>query len=290
MNLKSRKNMNTTINTILLSFMLFFSSCQKSTNVLLPEAYKITRSISYNGLNVDVIIDKPALNEVDVLLVYHGTARYDSLIHDAAETTLSKFKSILDRQDMMIISVVYPEENLLMGDNVLHSQAALLWVQNKAEEELGISVKKVFLGGHSQGGYIVTRLNTMHQTNGVIANAPGPLNLVYRCQLEENGIIPNGNACSLLKITYGTTTDNPDAYMDRSLLSFTNGFKSDILFVQGLNDGNVQMYSWPTFKQQISNCSNCQNAEFIDIPNHGHGALFTSVFAKDQFNTFINSR
>jgi hypothetical protein len=32
----------------------------------------------------------------------------------------------------------------------------------------------------------------MYQTNGVIANGPGPLNLVYRCQLEENGQVQNG--------------------------------------------------------------------------------------------------
>jgi poly(3-hydroxybutyrate) depolymerase len=48
------------------------------------------------------------------------------------------------------------------------------------QAELGISPKKIFIGGHSQGGYIATRLNTMHATNGVIASAQGPLNMVYR--------------------------------------------------------------------------------------------------------------
>lgn len=47
---------------------------------------------------------------------------------------------------------------------------------------------------------MVTRLNTMHQTNGVIANAPGPINLVYRCQLEENGQIQSSAVCTKLKI------------------------------------------------------------------------------------------
>jgi hypothetical protein len=106
---------------------------------------------------------------------------------------------------MMIVSVAYPQEYVLLGDNIVKCEAALLWLKNKASQELGITVKKIFLGGHSQGGYMVTRLNTMHQTNGVIANAPGPLNLVYRCQLEENGQIQPSAVCTKLKKVYGTT-------------------------------------------------------------------------------------
>jgi pimeloyl-ACP methyl ester carboxylesterase len=252
-------------------------------------AYRITKSITYNNINVDVVIDKPALHEVDVLLVFHGTVLYDSNLMTAANTTLDKFKGILDRKDMMIVSVVYPQENVLFGDNIVQGEAALLWLKNKARQELGITVKKVFLGGHSQGGYMVTRLNTMHQTNGVIANAPGPLNLVYRCQLEENGQIQSGAVCTKLKNVYGTTTSNPNAYFQRSLLNFTNGFKSDILFVQGLNDTPIQMYSWPTFKQDVINCTNCLNKQFVEVAGGEHGSLFESPTAKTEFNNFINS-
>jgi hypothetical protein len=113
---------------------------------------------------------------------------------------------------------------------------------------------------------------------------------VYRCQLEENGTIPNGITCSLLKNTYGTTTANPTAYMQRSLLNFTTGFKSDILFVQGLNDTPIQMYSWPTFKQDVMNCTTCQNSQFLELAGEGHSALFTSSSAKAEFNNFINTR
>ncbi len=129
----------------------------------------------------------------------------------------------------------------------------------------------------------------MHHTDGVIANAPGPLNLVYRCQLEENGVIPNNITCNNLFLAYGSTTDNPAAYMERSLLSFANGFKSDILFVQGLNDGHIQLYSWPKFKQRVNECNDCENVIFLEIPNYGHTALFTSQLAKDKFNAFIDS-
>lgn len=186
---------------LLILLTLFFFSCNKDNTIEqhTPVAYRITKSVTYNNINVEVIIDKPALNEVDVLLVFHGTVLYDSGIMTAANTTLDKFKSILERNDMMIVSVAYSQENVMFGDNIVQGEAAFLWLKNKASQELGITVKKIFLGGHSQGGYMVTRLNTLHQTNGVIANAPGPLNLVYRCQIEENGQIQSGAVCTKLK-------------------------------------------------------------------------------------------
>jgi hypothetical protein len=274
---------------------IFFSmvhlSCfnDNSGEQQISEAYKITKSISYNNVQVDVIIDKPALNEVDVLITYHGTVQSDDAILSAAENTLNQFKNILSRQDLMIVSVAHPQRSILFGDNINQAEAALLWVKHRANEELGITVKKIFLAGHSQGGYLVTRLNTMHQTNGVIANAPGPLNLVYRCQLEENGQIAASYVCDNLRNVYGTTAVNSDAYYQRSLLNFTNGFKSDILFIQGLNDMPIQLYSWPIFKQDVLDCTNCQNRQFVEIPGAGHTALFESQTAKTEFNYFIDN-
>ena len=276
----------------LLFILLFIPvvSCTTENNTEQSiETYRITQTITYNNINVDVVIDKPNLNEVDVLLVFHGTVFYDFNLMTAANTTLDKFKSILDRNDIMIVSVAYPQENVLLGDSIIQCEAALLWLKNNASQELGINVNKIFLAGHSQGGYMVTRLNTMHQINGVIANAPGPLNLVYRCQLEENGQIQSSTFCTNLRNMYGTTSSNPNAYFQRSLLNFTNDFNSDILFVQGLDDSPIQMHSWPTFKQNVISCSSCQNRQFVEIPGGGHVSLFESLTAKTEFNNFINS-
>jgi len=261
------------------------------TNVSNPSgAYRTTRNITYNGISVDIVIDKPKGVRLDTLIVYHGTVWEDSRILQAANDTLDGFKRILDNRKMMIVSVAYPEENLLMGDNVAHSEAALLWIKNRARAELGIDVGKIFLAGHSQGGYIVTRLNTMHATNGVIANAPGPLNLVFRCQLEETGQAPPTPTCNLLRSTYGTTGTNPEVYWQRSLRNFTTDHKADILFVQGLDDSQIQMYSWPSFKNDLSQCSNCMPFQFLDLAGFGHNALFNSLQAKSAFNQFIASR
>jgi len=249
--------------------------------------YRITRSIGTDSVSVQAIIDRPANDTADALLVFHGTVQFDSLILEAAQNTLDGFMNILDREDMLVISVAYPEEDLLFGDNIRHCEAALLWTREKAEKELGITLGRVFLAGHSQGGYLVTRLNTMHPTDGVVANAPGPLNLVYRCQLEESGQIPSGITCSRLRATYGTTAQNPDAYFRRSLLHFTAGHRTDILFVQGLADSPIQMYSWPAFRQQMEACTDCAGREFLELPGLGHQSLFQSAQGRLAFNEFL---
>lgn len=272
-----------------LSVICFSSCAQENAPDQSHTAYKVTQTITYNNTVVDVVIDKPALNEVDVLLVFHGTVLYDYNLMAAANMTLDKFKSILERDDFMIVSVAYPQENVLLGDSIIYCEAALLWLKNNASQELGITINKIFLGGHSQGGYMVTRLNALHETNGVIANAPGPLNLVYRCNLEENGQVQSSAVCANLNNAYGTTSNNPNAYLQRSLLNFTNGFKSDILFIQGLNDSPIQLYSWPAFKQDVLSCSTCQNIQFVEITGGEHDSLFESLNAKTEFNNFLNT-
>ena len=97
----------------LFSFICFSSCAKDNVTDQYIDAYRVTQTISYNNIDVDVVIDKPALNVVDVLLVFHGTVSYDFNLMTAANTTLDKFKGILDRSDMMIVSVAYPQENIL---------------------------------------------------------------------------------------------------------------------------------------------------------------------------------
>lgn len=251
------------------------------------EAYRVTKTITFNNVELDVIIDKPVGNTFDVLLAYHGTVWSDNLIHSAAETTLDKFIQIMDREDTMIISVVYPEENLLMGENIIYAEAALLWTQQLAEEELNIGIERIFLGGHSQGGHLVTRLNTMHTTDGVIANCPGPLDMRYRCQLEEEGNMQQSNQCQQLLDTYGSTTDNPDPYDAISLLSFTSGYKAPYFLVQGMDDAAIQLHSWPTFKDAVNDCTDCPSIQIVEAPGVGHPGLFENEMAAEEFRAFI---
>ena len=47
---------------ILLSIVLFSCNKENITDAPIPTAYRQTKTISYNSVSVDVIIDKPAIN------------------------------------------------------------------------------------------------------------------------------------------------------------------------------------------------------------------------------------
>jgi len=269
---------------------ILLSGCKKENDSSSGQGSSLgpeLKSISYNGVSVKVVIDKPLSDSVDALLTFHGTVMDDDLIVDAAYKALTEVKKITTRPDILFVSVAYPEEGLLMGDNVRESEAALLWVKYKADSALGVKIRKIFMVGHSQGGYIVTRLNTMHPTDGAIANGPGPLNMVLRCELEETGQIAQGETCRLLRNKYGSVLTNPEPYKQRSLLMFTNNHQADILFVQGLQDSKIQMTSWPFFKQKMDSCTTCRSIQYHEEPNYGHTALFESPDAALKFNQFL---
>jgi len=264
-------------------------SSQESTNNtqdIATSTGQFLTTINENNVSVQLIIDKPAIESADVVMTFHGTVETDDKIVQAAQKTLDETKKIVNRQDILFISVAYPEEGLFMGDNLKHAEAALLWAKQKASKALNIKTKRIFLVGHSQGGYLVTRLNTMHPTDGVIANAPGPLNLRLRCELEEKGKIPESGNCRRIRDAYGSTESHPDAYLSRSLLSHLQGFKSRILFTQGMSDTRLQLTSWPLLKEKVSNCSDCAKAQFEELDGE-HAALFSNPKAPNIVAEFI---
>jgi hypothetical protein len=247
------------------------------------------RTLTYGGVSVQVVIHMPSASVKDALVLYHPTVWFDDRTLPAAENTLDNFRRLLQRDDMLLVSVAYPQQNREIGEGLREAEAALLWVKNEASRALGLSIGRVFIAGHSQGAYIVTRLNTLHQTDGVIANAPGPLDFEYRCLLEERGGAPGSQECGLMVARHGPASANPAPYRRISLLSFTAGFKADALFVQGVGDSAIQMRSWPLFKQAVQACTDCQRPVFLEVAG-GHDALFMSFEAREAFNQFIDQR
>jgi hypothetical protein len=247
------------------------------------------RTLTYGGVSVQVVIHLPSASVKDALVLYHPTVWFDDRTLPAAGNTLDTFKRLLPRDDMLLVSVAYPQQDREIGEGLREAEAALLWVKHEASRALGLSIGRVFIAGHSQGAYVVTRLNTLHQTDGVIANAPGPLDFEYRCLLEERGGAPGSQECGLMVSRYGPASANPAPYRRISLLSFTAAFKADALFVQGLGDSAIQMRSWPLFRQAVQGCTDCQRPVFLEVAG-GHDALFMSVEAREAFNQFIDQR
>jgi DNA-binding transcriptional ArsR family regulator len=79
----------------------------------------------------------------------------------AANNTLDKFKGILDRKDMMIVSVIYPQENVLLGDNIV--QEISKFIGDHVEQSLLshhlIKMKdKGILDCHKDGQFVYYKL------------------------------------------------------------------------------------------------------------------------------------
>ena len=66
------------------------------------------------------------------------------------------------------------------------------------------TIKDVYLFGHSQGGKLVSKINTLETgIAGVIANAPGPIQFDQTCTA-----VPGGTSCSKVSAIYGTPEEN----------------------------------------------------------------------------------
>lgn len=167
-------------------------------------------------------------SSVDVVVVFHGTIDNDSgdTIQDASDTALTQFlnPSGLNVRDKIIFSAAYPQDHItnvkqynlagvgtetstfLMGDNLPYTRAAVGWVKNSLNAYISAqggskTIGDVYLFGHSQGGKLVSKMNTLETgITGVIANAPGPIQFDQTCTADATN-----TSCSKVAAIYGIT-------------------------------------------------------------------------------------
>ena len=152
-----------------------------------------------------------AASSLDVVVVFHGTVGSGS-IADAAQTALDTFlnTTTLNVRDKIIFAAAYPQDHIssslqfnlpgvgtetptfLMGDNLPYARAAVGWVQNSLNAYIAAqggtkTINDVYLFGHSQGGKLVAKINTLDTgIAGVISNAPGPIQFDQTCSTATN--------------------------------------------------------------------------------------------------------
>ena len=167
-------------------------------------------------------------SSIDVVVVFHGTVDNDSgdTIQDASNTALTQFlnQSGLNVRDKIIFSAAYPQDHItnvkqynlagvgtetstfLMGDNLPYTRAAVGWVKNSLNAYISAqggskTIGDVYLFGHSQGGKLVSKMNTLETgITGVIANAPGPIQFDQTCTADATN-----TSCSKVAAIYGIT-------------------------------------------------------------------------------------
>jgi hypothetical protein len=288
-----------------------------STNSLTVRGHLYYPTSSYIGPNVDVVV------------LYHSTIGSPNLTPlDAAQTFLNiaTSSSQLNLRDKIIFSVAYPQDavpdwvnevkspseefpefdgtleysNFYLGDNITHAEAALLWVKEKLNSYLssnGIekSISRIYTFGHSQGAYLTHRLNTMHAVDGVISNAPGPIDLLTVCTFSESDS-DSIFSCSKIKTGIGSTTTNPSAYDDISLKNFLSGTLSPALFTQALDDTTGDAFGSPQVENMqnivqagLNTCTENGPIEFIYYDTGGHASFVTNTNQQKDIRNFVNS-
>ena len=77
-------------------------------------------------------------------------------------------------------------------------------------------------------------------------------------------MVPSLN-CGYIRDTFGSTTNFPDEYTSRSLISFTDGHLAPLLVFQGMNDAQVQVDQWPDLKSGLGCCTYPNLCQFSTV-------------------------
>jgi hypothetical protein len=271
----------------------------------------------FNFFPVRGWLHTPASSTADVVILMHGTIESTGVTPmDAAQNFLSLATDAtkLNMGHFILFSCAYPQDSipgwsqeqanatypgldlstLFLGDNIVYAEAALEWtlatdgLAAYLSRQTGVVPKptgKVSMFGHSQGGYLVHRLNTMVSITGrVVSNAPGPIDLLPVCAASESSINKQ-KQCEKLRTAFGSTDANPAAYNSRSLKSFMTGLKAPIFYTQGLDDTDWQVGIMQTITQpSIQACTGCNSALFKYYCSVGH-----TTFADSQCQADIRN-
>ena len=206
-----------------------------------------------------------ASSQIDVVVVFHGTqsdGASGDTIATAAFNMLDRFVdntvTDLNIRDKIVFSVAYPQDNIsnarnlsvsgtgtetstfLMGDNLPYARAAVGWVKNSlnsfmSSNSISKTIGDVYLFGHSQGGKLVSKINTLDTgIAGVIANAPGPIEFELTCS------VAGGYSCNKIAAIHGTATaigrstyDEITSYPSQTYSSRYTGKYVDIVTLEG---------------------------------------------------------
>ena len=302
---------------------LSFTTQPQDTSTSTAEAYSGTTTsliqVSYNGYPVRGYLYYPtslgSSYSLDVVVLYHGTITSEGVSPaNAASTFINIALNKVNLKDKLVFSVAYPQDAIpaweanrslpaqqfpgldystfRLGDNIVYAEAALLWVKNSlgsylSSNNIPKSVNKVYTFGHSQGAYLVHRLNTLHSVDGVISNAPGPIDFLDRCSGSAN---VTTLSCNKVRVGFGTTGAAPDAYNSRSLKSFITGTLSPTLFTQALDDEAYQVNLMQnTFEVGLDTCTDCAETTFNYYGTGGHDAFVTNAYVQRDIRNFVGS-
>jgi hypothetical protein len=205
-----------------------------------PETYTVD-GVSYPVMGNLYVPAYSTVGARDVIVAFHGTlpdddpdpavvATQDGIQEQAVSflNNVLKNPNTLSLVDKIIFSVACPQDHIsnvrqynlsgvgkeeptfLMGDNLPYARAAVKWVINSldtfiADHGGSATIGNVYLLGHSQGGKLAAKINTLETgIAGVVSNSPGPIQFDLTCSAD-----PTNDTCS--KVAYIHGPSNPSS-------------------------------------------------------------------------------
>ena len=222
-----------------------------------PETYTVD-GVSYPVMGNLYVPAYSTVGARDVIVAFHGTLPDDDPdpavvatqdgIQEQAISFLNNVlinANTLSLVDKIIFSVACPQDHIsnvrqynlsgvgkeeptfLMGDNLPYARAAVKWVINSlntfiADNGGSATIGDVYLLGHSQGGKLAAKINTLETgIAGVVSNSPGPIQFDLTCSAD-----PTNDQCS--KVAYIHGPSNPSS-------SGGSGLQNIVDSAQGVN-------------------------------------------------------
>ena len=216
-----------------------------------PETYTVD-GVSYPVMGRLYVPDYSAVGARDVIVAFHGTlpdddpdpavvATQDGIQEQAADFLNNVLinANTLSLVDKIVFSVACPQDHIsnvrqynlsgvgkeeptfLMGDNLSYARAAVKWVINSldtfiADNGGSATIGDVYLLGHSQGGKLAAKINTLETgIAGVVSNSPGPIQFDLTCSAD-----PTNDTCS--KVAYIHGPSNPSSSGGSGLQNITD--------------------------------------------------------------------
>ncbi|RMF55492.1 hypothetical protein D6745_01815 [Candidatus Woesearchaeota archaeon] len=232
-----------------------------------------------DNCSVTAFLNKPKGIDFDkVIIIAGGYTDTDKGGYNSAKRISDLVKDKFNRLGYLSLVVVYKQETGLGDKDLKDFLCAVRWAKHNAGE-YGLKLDKIYLLGHSRGGYIVSFANTIEKTNGVIANSfVTDLRRLYEMtENKEIGLYDpelQKRAENIINLTIrsysGTPDEVPKIWEQKSIIPNINKMKSRYMFTLGNDELKYAHEIMGGLEKAFESCNDCVEWEYVKINNMKH--------------------
>lgn len=258
----------------LLVILFYVLKINAQVNVIQDIDYRENDQYNNNKDLLDIYMPEGA-KKVPVLVYFHGGA-----LLKGTKKAGNEIGRKLAASGIGFISANYrlsPE--FKHPDHVNDAAAATLWVLRNIAD-YGGDPSKVYVSGHSSGGYLAALLAvapTFLKSNDVLPKIKGGILISAFLYVEETA----KDRIAINPIYKSIWGEDPLAWEKASVSSFLSPNKDNILLIYADGDAPWRKAQNQRFAKTLSDFGN-QSIILEKVPNRDHGTLITKILSPDD--------